>query len=68
MKNNKENKKMQFVRTTDESTAEILRNLGYTELTEQSTTCYCFLNDGKLTFDENEEMTKKMHFTNMLCI
>lgn len=62
------NKKMQFVRTTDESTAEILRNLGYTELTEQSTTCYCFLNDGKLTFDCDEEMTKKIHFTNVMCI
>ena len=67
MKENKK-EKMQFIRTTDESTAEILRSSGYTELTEQSTTCYCFLNDGKLTFDKNEEMTKKIHFTNVMCI
>lgn len=67
----KENKtKMQFVRTTDESTAKILRSLGYTELTEQSSTCYCFLNDGKLTFDEetNKDITKKIYFTNIMCI
>lgn len=69
MKNNKENKtKMQFLKTTDSSTAEMLRNSGYTELTEPSTTCYCFLNDGKLTFDGNEEIIKNIHYTNMLCI
>ena len=66
--NENKNKKMQFVRTTDESTAEILRSSGFTELTEQSTTCYCFLNDGKLTFDDNEELTNKIHFTNIMCI
>lgn len=65
----KENKnKMQFIRTTDESTAKILRDSGYTELTEQSTKCYCFLNNGKLMFDENEELIKNIHFTNILCI
>lgn len=68
MKNIKENKKMNFIRTTDADTAEQLRKSGYTELTEQSTTCYCFLNDGKLKFDCDEEMTKKIHFTNVMCI
>ena len=68
MKETKNNKKTNFIRTTDAGVAQQLRESGFTELTEQSTTCYCFLNNGKLTFDENEEMTKKMHFTNMLCI
>ena len=64
----KENKKMQFLKTSDESTAEMLRNSGFTELTEQSSAYYCFLNDGKLTFNENEEINKNIHFTNILCI
>lgn len=62
------NKKMNFIRTTDADTAQQLRQCGYTELTEQSSACYCFLNDGKLKFDENEEMAKKMHYTNIMCI
>lgn len=62
------NKKMNFVRTSDADTAQQLRNSGFTELTEQSSAYYCFLNDGKLTFDENEEINKKIHFTNILCI
>lgn len=68
MKEIKNKTKMQFIRTNNKDTAEILRNSGYTELTEQSSTCYCFLNNGKLTFDDNEEINKNVHFTNILCI
>ena len=65
----KENKtKMQFVRTTDESTAQILRNSGFTELTEPSSTSYCFINDGKIVFEEEEEINSKIVYSNMLCI
>lgn len=62
----KENKKMNFIRTTDADTAQQLRDSGYAELTEQSTSCYCFLNDGKLAFEENEEINKNIHYTNIL--
>lgn len=62
------NKKMQFVRTTDESTAEILRNSGYTELTEPSSATYCFINDGKMIFEEGKDIDSKIVYTNMLCI
>ena len=68
MKEIKNKTKMQCIRTHNKVTAEILRNSGYTELTEQSSTCYCFLNNGKLTFDDNEEINKNVHFTNILCI
>lgn len=63
-----EKTKMQFLKTNNADVAEQLRKSGYTELTEKSTTSYCFLNDGKLTFDCDEEMTKKIHFTNVMCI
>ena len=64
----KENKtKMQFVRTTDPDTAQLLRANGFTELTEPSSTRYCFINDGKMVFKEGE-IDKKINFSNMLCI
>lgn len=67
---NKLKNKMQFIRTSDEDTAKILRDSGYTELTEQSSICYCFLNNGILTFDEetNEKINKNICYTNILCI
>ena len=61
-----EKTKMQFLKTNNADVAEQLRKSGYTELTEQSTTCYCFLNDGKLTFDT--ETKKEITYTNILCI
>ena len=70
MKETNRKAKMQFIKTDNSETAEQLRQSGYTELTEQSSTCYCFLNDGKLTFDEetNKDINKNIHFTNILCI
>ncbi len=48
-------KKKTFIRTSDEETAKRLRMAGFTELKECSTTSYCFLNDGKLTFSSEDE-------------
>lgn len=48
-------KKKTFIRTSDENTAEKLRQSGFTEMKESSTTSYCFLNDGKLNFSLEEE-------------
>ena len=48
-------KKKTFVRTSDEATAKRLREAGFTELKESSTTSYCFLNDGKLKFSSEDE-------------
>ena len=58
--------KMNFIRTSDKETAEQLRVLGFTELTEPNSSIFCFLNDGKkLTFD-----SEKCNFvyTNVLCL
>lgn len=59
--------KMNFIRTTDESTAEQLRSFGYTELTESSSATYCFINDGKMMFEE-DEVKSKIVYSNVLCI
>ena len=59
------NKKMQFIKTSDVDTANKLRNLGYTELSEQSSSTFCFINDGKMVFDDEN---KKCTYTNILCI
>lgn len=66
MKKEENKNKMNFIRTTDESTAAKLRSLGYTELTEPSSTSYCFINDGKMVFEEGEN--SKIVYSNVLCI
>ena len=63
---NKIKSNMQFVRTTDPDMAAKLRSLGYTELTESSSTSYCFINDGKMVFEEGEN--SKIVYSNVLCI
>jgi hypothetical protein len=70
MKEKNKKAKMQFIKTDNFEAAEQLRKSGYTELTEQSSTCYYFLNDGKLMFDEktNEDINKKIFYTNIMCI
>ena len=71
-KTNKKEVKMPFIRTTDAETSKLLRACGYTEITEASSTSYCFLNDGKLMFEEDEEkgeeIKKNMFYTNIMCI
>ena len=56
--------KKNFIRTSDEDTAEKLRKAGFTELKESSTSSYCFLNDGKLTFSSEDE--QNIVYTNKL--
>lgn len=54
-----------FIRTSDETTAELLRKEGYVELTESSSKDFCFINDSdKLNFEGN----KKITYTNVLYI
>ena len=66
-KTNKKEVKMSFIRTTDADTAKLLRTCGYTEMTESSSAGYCFLNNGKLMFEEDdeksEEIKKNMFYT-----
>ena len=41
-----------FIRVSDKETADKLRAFGFTEITEPSSSTFCFINDGKkLTFD-----------------
>ena len=57
--------KMHFLKTNDKQVAEQLRQNGFTELTETLSTCYCFINDGKMTFDAEKNGCV---YTNVLCI
>ena len=54
-----------FIKTSDAETAQKLRNLGYTELTEPHSSTFCFINNGKVAFDENETHCV---YTNILCL
>lgn len=57
---------MKFIRTSDGDTAKLLRDCGYTEITERNTGTYCFINDcRKINFDIAE---KEVIFTNTLCL
>lgn len=55
-----------FLKTTNRETRDKLITLGFTELTEPSSSTFCFINDGKkLTFDvEKYEGV----YTNILCL
>jgi len=55
------NNKMNFVQTDDESTADTLRKLGYTEIGKQGS-LFCFVNDGKAAF--SEEVKNTVEYTN----
>ena len=52
-----------FIRTTDEQTAEELRKAGFKELPKQGRV-FCFLNNGKLAFSEDQK--KKVHYSNKM--
>ena len=54
-----------FIRTTDEQTAEELRKAGFKELTKQGN-AFCFLNDKKVTF--SAEVEKNLKYTNALTV
>lgn len=55
-------KKMNFVRTTDEETANRLLELGF-QLIEKDSTSWTFLNQTVAHFDED---SKKVIYTNIL--
>jgi len=55
-----------FLRTSNAETADKLRMLGFTELTELNSSTFCFINDGKkLTFDAEKH---DCVYTNILCL
>lgn len=54
---------MNFIRTSFEETAEMLRNLGFTELAKDGK-FFVFLNDKKAVFNEIDK--KKMVLTNKM--
>lgn len=60
--------KCNFIKTHDSKIAEILRNSGYTELTETGSKYFCFVNDGNMNFDESKIEQTKLKYTNVLCI
>lgn len=58
-------KEYKFIKVSSSETRDKLISLGFTEITEPSSSTYCFLNDGKkLTFDvENLGGV----YTNIIC-
>ena len=64
MNHNKTDKK--FIKVSDKETRNRLIELGFTEITEPSSSTYCFLNDGKrLTFDVEKFGGV---YTNVICL
>ena len=58
--------KQNFIKTSDESTAETLRELKYQQV-DFSNGIYTFLNTDKINFSENIDKSK-IHYSNMLCV
>lgn len=56
---------MNFIRTTDEQTADELRKAGFNELPKQGN-AFCFLNDKKVTFSADIE--KNLKYTNAITV
>ena len=55
-----------FIKTSDKETADKLRTLGFTEITESGSDTFCFLNDAqKLTFDAEQYNAV---YSNVLCM
>lgn len=57
--------KYNFIKTTDSHTAELLRQNGYTELSESNSQVFCFINNGKKIV--NEQLNSYL-YTNILSI
>lgn len=59
-------KEYKFIKVANSETRDKLISLGFTEITEPSSSTYCFINDGKkLTFDvENFGGV----YTNIICL
>ena len=58
--------KQNFIKTSDESTAETLRELIYQQV-DFSNGIYTFLNTDKINFSENIDKSK-IQYSNMLCM
>ena len=58
--------KQNFIKTADNSTAEILKNLNYQQV-DFSNGIYTFLNTDKINFSESIDKSK-IHYSNMLCV
>ena len=58
--------KQNFIKTSDESTAETLKNLNYQQV-DFSNGIYTFLNTDKMNFSEDIDKTK-IQYSNMLCV
>ena len=55
-----------FIRVSDKETRDKLITLGFTEITEPSSSTYCFINNGKkLTFDAEKYDAV---YSNILCL
>ena len=54
-----------FIRTTDEQTADELRKAGFKELPKQGN-AFCFLNNKKVTF--SAEVEKNLKYTNAMTV
>ena len=67
MKETNKNINKKFIHTSDEDTREKLLSLGFTEITESGMKGYCFINNGRLTF-ENDDIKDKIAYTNILCL
>ena len=57
-------RKKNFIRTSDKETADKLRKAGFSEISEASTSSFCFVNDGKLVFSSEDE--KNIIYTDKL--
>ena len=57
-------RKKSFIWTSDKETAEKLRKAGFSEIIESSTSSFCFVNDGKITFSSEDE--KNIVYTDKL--
>ena len=59
-------KEYKFIKVSSSETRDKLISLGFTEITEPSSSIYCFLNDGKkLTFNAEEN---GIIFSNIMCL
>ena len=58
--------KQNFIKTSDESTAETLRELNYQQV-DFSNGIYTFLNTDKINFSESIDKSK-IQYSNMLCV
>lgn len=58
--------KQNFIKTSDESTAETLKKLNYQQV-DFSNGIYTFLNTDKMNFSEEIDKTK-IQYSNMLCV